>query len=79
MLKIGLVKAKQGLSELVERAARGERIGITVRGRVVAEIGPPTHDGAQLKEVFARMDEIRKKVKPHPGITTKDLIEEGRR
>jgi prevent-host-death family protein len=39
MLKIGLVKAKQGLSELVERAARGERIGITVRGRVVAESG----------------------------------------
>jgi hypothetical protein len=32
-----------------------------------------------LKAVFERIEKIRRKVKPHPGVTTKDLIEEGRK
>jgi len=79
MRKIGLFEAKQKFSELAERAERGERIGITKRGGLIAEIGPPSQEHVDLKQAFARMDEIRKKVRPHPGVTTKHLIEEGRR
>jgi len=79
MRKVGLFEAKQKLSELVERAGRGERIGITKRGKLTAEIGPARQEQVDLDEVFERIDNIRRKVKPHPGITTKDLIEEGRR
>ena len=81
MRKIGLFEAKQKLSELVERAERGERIGITKRGKLRAEIGParPEQPEVDLKKIFADIEKIRRKVKPHPGITTKDLIEEGRR
>jgi prevent-host-death family protein len=79
MRKVGLFEAKQKLSELAERAERGERIGITKRGKLIAEIGPVRKPEVNLKEVFERIEKIRRKVKPHPGITTKDLIEEGRR
>jgi prevent-host-death family protein len=40
MRTVGIFEAKQKLSELVERASRGERIRITRRGKVAAEIGP---------------------------------------
>ena len=78
MHKYGLSDVKQKLSELVERASRGERIGITVRGKLVAEIVPPP-EAVNLKEVFEKMDRIRKRAKPLQGVTIKDLIEEGRR
>jgi prevent-host-death family protein len=77
MHKVGLFEAKQKLSELVERASRGERIGITKRGRLAAEI-VPAQEGVDLKKVFARMDEIRKRSKKPANVTVKDLIEEGR-
>lgn len=81
MRTVGIFEAKQKLSELVERASRGERIRITRRGKVAAEIGPAQDkpDLKELKEIFAKMDEIRKRAKPLPrGVTIKDLIEEGR-
>jgi prevent-host-death family protein len=81
MRKVGLFEAKQKLSELVERAARGERIGITKRGKLTAEIGPARPERSEnvdLKQVFAEMDKIRKRSKKVPGVTVKSLIEEGR-
>jgi prevent-host-death family protein len=79
MRKVGLFEAKQKLSELVERASRGERIGITRRGKLAAEIVPAREDEVDIKEVFASMERIRKRAKPLPrGVTVKDLIEEGR-
>ena len=77
MQKVGLFEAKQKLSELVERAARGERIGITKRGKLTAVMGPAQEE-VDIKKVFASMDEIRKKAKKIPGVTVKSLIEEGR-
>lgn len=77
MRQMGLFEAKQKLSELVERAGRGERIGITKRGKLAAVIGPAQEE-VDLKKVFARMDEIRKRAKKVPGVTVKSLIEEGR-
>jgi prevent-host-death family protein len=77
MRKVGLFEAKQKLSELVERAGRGEEIGITKRGKLTAVIGPaPGHD--QLEEILDGMERIRKRAKPLRGVTIKDLIEEGR-
>jgi prevent-host-death family protein len=79
MKSVGLFEAKQKLSELVERASGGERIGITRRGKLAAFLVPARND-ADLKEVFARIERIRKSAKPLPkGMTVKDLIEEGRR
>jgi prevent-host-death family protein len=81
MRKVGLFEAKQKLSELVERAGRGERIGITKRGKLTAEIGPARQERTQqvdLKQVFAEMEKIRKRSKKVPGVTVKSLIEEGR-
>lgn len=78
MQEIGLFEAKNKLSELVERAARGEKIGITRRGKLAAVIGP-AQPKANLKEIFDDIEEIRKRAKRLPkGVTVKDLIEEGR-
>jgi prevent-host-death family protein len=79
MRKVGLFEAKQKLSELVDRATRGERIAITKRGKLAAALVPMKEIEVDIKEVFASMDRIRKRAKPLPrGVTIKDLIEEGR-
>jgi prevent-host-death family protein len=79
MKSVGLFEAKQKLSELVQRASEGEKIGITRRGKLAAIISP-AQDAVDLKEVFAEIEQIRKRAKPLPkGMTIKDLIEEGRR
>jgi prevent-host-death family protein len=76
---IGLFEAKQNLSELVEAASAGEKIGITRRGKLAAVIAPP-HPTISLQEAFADIEQIRRRAKPLPkGMTIKDLIEEGRR
>jgi prevent-host-death family protein len=78
MRKVGLFEAKQKFSELAERAERGERIGITKRGKLIAEIGPVRQEQVDLKQAFAEMDKIRKRSKKVPGVTVRSLIEEGR-
>jgi prevent-host-death family protein len=79
MKTLGLFEAKQKLSELVERASEGEKIGITRRGKLAALI-VPARDNVSLKEVFADIERIRLRAKPLPkGMTIKDLIEEGRK
>lgn len=79
MRTVGLFEAKQKLSELVERASEGEQIGITRRGKLAAVIVPARPE-MSMEEAFARIDQIRSKVKPLPkGMTIKDLIAEGRR
>jgi prevent-host-death family protein len=77
MRTVGIFEAKQKLSELVERASRGERIRITRRGKVAAEIVPAQGD-VDIKQVFEEIEKIRKRSKKIPGVTTKSLIEEGR-
>jgi prevent-host-death family protein len=79
MRTIGLFEAKQKLSELVKRASRGERVGITVRGKLVASIGPAPSEKADLQEIFEGFEKIRKRAKKIPGVTVRSLIEEGRR
>jgi prevent-host-death family protein len=77
METVGLFEAKQKLSELVERAAGGEQIGITKRGKLAAVIMPPRHE-MTLEEIFADIEDIRKHVDRSKKFTIKELIEEGR-
>jgi len=39
----------------------------------------PVPSALNVDEIFADIEEIRKRVRPLKGITVKDLIEEGRR
>lgn len=55
MRTVGLFEAKQKLSELVERASEGERIGITRCGQLGAVIAP-AHGDTSVKEAFAEID-----------------------
>jgi prevent-host-death family protein len=77
MRTVGLFEAKQKLSELVERAGEGERIGITKRGKLAALIVPAGPE-VNLQEVFEEIEQIRKRARPRKGVTAKDLILEGR-
>lgn len=77
MRTLGLFEAKQKLSEIVDRAASGERIGITRRGKLAAILVPAQPD-TSLKDVFEDIERIRKRAKLPKGLKVKDLIEEGR-
>ena len=77
MHTVGLFEAKQKLSEIVERAAEGERIGITRRGRLAAIVIPAQSD-VDLAEVFDNIERLRGKVRRQRKVHVKDLIEEGR-
>jgi prevent-host-death family protein len=78
-MTVGIFEAKQKLSQLVERASRGEEIVITRRGKEQARLVPMPAERAQtLKEIF---DSImsRPRIKLARGTSIKSLIEAGRR
>lgn len=77
MRTVGLFEAKQKLSELVERAREGEKIGITRRGRLAAVLVPAAPE-INLNDVFDDIEKIRRRAKLSRGMKVKDLIEEGR-
>ncbi len=77
MRTIGLFEAKQKLSEIVERASEGERIGITRRGKLAAIVVPAQPEN-NLKQVFDDIEQTRKRARRPKGFRVKDLIEEGR-
>jgi prevent-host-death family protein len=78
---VGIFEAKNRLSELVERAARGEEIVITRRGEQVARLMPPlpVDPVTRARALAAR---IRQSRLGHPlgaGFTIREMLEEGRR
>jgi len=77
MRTVGLFEAKQKLSELVDRAKAGERIGITRRGKLAAVI-IPAPPGVSLKEVFEDIERLRRRSRKPRGVSVKALIKEGR-
>lgn len=77
MRTLGLFQAKQKLSELVERAEEGERIGITRRGKLAALLVSARPE-TNLKEVFDEIEQIRRRVRRARGVSLKRLIEKGR-
>jgi len=78
MRKIGLFEAKQKFSELAERAERGERIGITKRGKLIAEIGRSNRKRWTSKKYLHGWTKFGK-VEKAKNISVKELIEEGRK
>ena len=60
MRTLGLFEAKQKLSEIVERASEGERIGITRRGKLAALVIPAQSD-TSLEEIFHDIEQIRQR------------------
>jgi len=77
MRKVGLFEAKQKLSELVERASSGEKIGITRRGKLAAFIVSARSD-VTPQEIFDDIERIRKRARRTKKLNVKNLIEEGR-
>ena len=77
MRTVGLFEAKQKLSELVDRAQEGERIGITRRGKLAAVLTSAPQE-ISLKGVFEDIEGIRKRAKLPRGVKVKQLVEEGR-
>jgi prevent-host-death family protein len=77
MHKIELLEAKKRLSELVERASRGEQIGITRRGRLAAVIVSARAE-ATPQDIFDGIERIRKRARRTKKLNVKGLIEKGR-
>lgn len=78
MKEIGLFEAKQKLSEIVDRATKGERIGITRRGKLAAVLGPAESE-IDIDEIFAGMDKIREKSRKPKNVSIQELRDEGRK
>ncbi len=76
--RIGLVKAKTHLSELVERAGRGERIAITKHGVPVAMLTPVDEKGMDVAAAAGRLRQIRESVSLG-DLAIRELRDEGRR
>jgi prevent-host-death family protein len=78
----GTFDAKNRLSELIDKAQRGEEVTITRNGKPVARLVSPLSEEDRRIKARAAMEsikEMRKHVKPLEEITIKDLINEGRR
>jgi hypothetical protein len=66
-------------NDTMMRASKPKQSSKKRCGQIGAEADAP-RAGDSLERAFARIDQIRKAVKPRPkGMTIKDLIEEGRR
>ncbi|MDO8803294.1 MAG: type II toxin-antitoxin system prevent-host-death family antitoxin [Elusimicrobiota bacterium] len=76
MTTIGLFEAKQHLSALVERARKGETIGITKRGVVVARL-ITAESAERRKEIYEAIRANRRGVRLG-ALSLRNLINEGR-
>jgi prevent-host-death family protein len=81
MTTVGIFEAKNRLSELVERATRGEEIIITRRGETVARLLPPERPNAQIqaRSLAERIRQSRARHVLGDGVAIRELINEGRR
>ena len=78
MTKVGAYEAKTRLSELLKRAASGERIVVTKHGVPVAELIPAGKtNNVSPKETIAAIKSFRKGHRLN-GVSIRELIEEGR-
>lgn len=77
MRTVGLFEAKQKLSELVDQASEGQKIGITRRGKLAALI-VPARSQVSVKEIFEEIEDIRRRAKLPKRTSVRELIEEGR-
>ncbi len=78
MSSVGLFEAKQRLSELVERARKGEVIALTKRGVEVARIIAPRPASADRGEVVRAIRAARLTARLG-GLSLRAMIREGRK
>ena len=82
MVIVGTFHAKTHLTELLERVAKGEKVVITRRGKPVAMLVPAeTREGRDVATVIKEMLAVRDAGGPSlgPGLSIRQLIDEGRR
>ena len=82
MTAIGVYDAKTQLPKLLDRVSRGERFLITRHGRPVAELVPARAEAApDVMEIIQLMEEWQERDGPTlgPGLTARELRQEGRR
>ncbi len=78
MKQVGVYEAKTHLPRLLDEVERGETITITRHGRPVARVVPVRGRQRTVGEAIEAIREFRKGHRLD-GITTRELIEEGRR
>ncbi len=78
-MEVGVLEAKNRLSELLDRVERGEAVTITRHGRPVAELTPlrrkPTPE--QLDEIFKAVRKAREGITPTSHAENRRVREEG--
>jgi len=80
MTSVGAYEAKTHLPELLRRVENGERITITRHGHPVAQLVPPEAPPKRdVREVIEDIKQFRKGHTLGPGLTIRQLIDEGRR
>jgi prevent-host-death family protein len=82
MTAIGVSDARTQLPRLLDRVGRGERFIITKHGRPVGELVPARAEGGRdVKQIIQQMQEWQEREGPTlgPGLTVRELREEGRR
>jgi prevent-host-death family protein len=78
--EVGSYDAKTHFAELLARVEKGERIVITRHGRPVAQLVPIAGAAeVTVDEAIGGILELRQGTTLGPGVTIRDLIEEGRR
>jgi antitoxin (DNA-binding transcriptional repressor) of toxin-antitoxin stability system len=75
---IGAFEAKTKLSELLRRVEQGERFTVTVRGKVVAELGPPKGGAERRAAAFERLRNFPR-IQGVSGDEVLEWIREGRK
>jgi prevent-host-death family protein len=78
MKQVGVYEAKTHLPQLLDEVERGASVTITRHGRPVARLVPVRGRKRSVSEAIEAIEEFRK---GHTlgGLTTRELIEEGRR
>jgi antitoxin (DNA-binding transcriptional repressor) of toxin-antitoxin stability system len=60
MRTTGLFEAKQKLSEIIERACKGEWIGISRQGKLTAIVIPARSESG-IEQIFRDIERVRKR------------------
>lgn len=81
MREIGVLEAEGKLGDLLDLVEQGGEVVITRGGRAVARLVPsaPKRDVAAAQAAAQRMLDRSRDVTLGPGVTLRDLIEDGRR
>ncbi len=80
MITIGAYEAKTRFSQLLQQVSKGETIEITRRGKTIARLVPSILEKPNIAKAIKEMEEFQKNGPTlGPGLTIKQMIEEGRR